>query len=111
MRTNAAAEIGMSKGTSWITDVFDDARSFDEMVAVDGDAPTCEADAGTEHREPDALTTIEGSRSPQTGVVVGVHWLIGFLKRLERRVAALEAERTPPHRPANASVAKVRHWK
>jgi len=100
----------MSKRTSWITDVFDDARSFDEMVAVDGDVPTCEADAGAEHRGPDGLTTNEGSRS-KTGVVVGVHWLIGFLKSLEKRVAALEAERTPPHRPASASVAKVRHWK
>ena len=87
------------QGTFWITDVFDEAGSLDEMVAVvDGDAPTREADARTEHGEPDALTTVERYRS-ETGVVVGVHWLIGFLKRLEKRVAALEAERTPPHRP------------
>ena len=101
----------MSRGTFWITDVFDEAGSLVEMVAVvDGDAPTCEANARAERGEPDALATVERYRS-EIGVVVGVHWLMGFLKRLEKRVAALEAERTPPHRPASARVAKIRHSK
>jgi hypothetical protein len=87
----------MARGT-WITDVFDEAQGLDEMVAVmGGDAPNREAGARTEHVRPEALPTLEGSRS-ETGMVIGVHWLLGFLKRLEKRVAALEAELASPHR-------------
>jgi hypothetical protein len=78
-------------GTSRITDVFkDEARSLDEMAAVmGGDAPR----ARKGHVQPDALTT-----HSETGVVVVVQWMTGFLKRLEQRVAVLEAELAPPHR-------------
>jgi hypothetical protein len=84
-------------GTSWITDVFDRAQSLDEMIAITGgDAPNREADTRTEHVRPDALPTLESSCS-ETGIVVGVHWLLGFLKRLEKRVAALEVDLAPAH--------------
>jgi hypothetical protein len=87
----------MGRCTSWITDIFDKAETLDEMVAVmGGDAPTHEASPLRGHVRPDALTILESSCS-QTGVVVGVQWLIGFLNRLEKRVAALETELAPPH--------------
>jgi hypothetical protein len=84
----------MGRGTSKITDVFGEAGSLDEMVAVmGGDAPR----ARIGHVEPEALTTLESSCS-EPGVVVGVQWMTEFLKRLEKRVAALEAELAPPNR-------------
>ena len=83
-----------------ITDVFDEARRLDEMIAVMSGDPSCrEPSARTACAGPDAPTALEGaSSSSETGVVVGVHWLVAFLRRLEKRVGALEAEVMPRHR-------------
>lgn len=88
----------MGRGFSRITDVFDEARRLDEMVAaMGGDAPAHVESARTEDVPPDPLAAAKGLAS-EAGVVVGVDWLLAFLKRLETRVAALEAEFAPPLR-------------
>ena len=91
--------LGMDRRTPRITDVFDEVRRLDETIAVmSGDAPRREPSARTAHTGPDAPTAPVGSSSSsETGSVVGAHWLMAFLRRLEKRVAALEAE-LPPRR-------------
>jgi hypothetical protein len=60
----------MGRGSCRITDVFDEARQFEEMVAVmEGDHRAGEPQAGTEYTRPDPLLASDGSRS-EGGIVV-----------------------------------------
>jgi hypothetical protein len=75
----------IGRGSSRIT--LDEAGNLDEMVTVmGGDAPRIRKG----HVQPDALTT-HSETGVVVGVVVDVQWMTGYLKRLEKRVRALEA--------------------
>lgn len=88
----------MGRGSSRITDVFDEVRQFEEVVAVmRGDCRDLQPQAGTEYVRPDPLLAPEGS-GPEREVVIGLPWFAAALQRLEQRVAAIEAELAPSHR-------------
>lgn len=85
----------MDRRTPRITDFLDEARRLDEMVAAMGGDPLPGLGARTAEAGLDSPRTPQVVSSGSDGpVVVGVHWLMALLERLEKRVAALEAERT-----------------